>query len=78
MTMEDTTIASKHKWASATRSRGEVNVTINLLWPRFDSIGNQDDAMRRNMTIEWIGGGWKEDTNQYNNTNQPSQMKQGA
>jgi hypothetical protein len=26
------------------------------------------------MTIKWIEGGWKEDTNQYNN--QPSQMKQ--
>jgi hypothetical protein len=59
---------------SAMRSRGGVNVTINLLWPRFDSIGNQDDARRKNMTIKWIEGGWKEDTNQYNN--QPSQMKQ--
>jgi hypothetical protein len=38
-------------------TRGEVNVTINLLRPRFDSIGNQDDARRRNMTIKWIEGG---------------------
>jgi hypothetical protein len=29
--VEDTTITSKHKRASATRSRGEVNATINLL-----------------------------------------------
>jgi hypothetical protein len=72
--VEDTTITSKCKRASATWSRGEVNITINLLRPRFDSIGNQDDARRRNMTIKWIEGGWKEDTNQYNN--QPSQMKQ--
>ena len=57
--VEDTTITSKHKRASATRSCGEVNATINLLRPRFDSIGNQDDAIsrRRNMTIKWIEGG---------------------
>jgi hypothetical protein len=36
--VDDTTITSKHKQASATRSRGEVNVTINLLRPQFDSI----------------------------------------
>ena len=34
--VEDTTITSKHKRASATRSHGEVNATINLLRPRFD------------------------------------------
>jgi hypothetical protein len=55
--VEDATITSKHKPASVTRSRGEVNVTINLLRPRFDSIGNRDDARRRNMTIKWIEGG---------------------
>jgi hypothetical protein len=55
--VEDTTITSKHKRASATRSCGEVNATINLLRPRFDSIGNLDDARRRNMAIKWIEGG---------------------
>jgi hypothetical protein len=29
--VENTTIALKHKRASATRSRGKANVTINLL-----------------------------------------------
>ena len=54
--VEDT-ITSKHKRASATRSHGEVNATINLLRPRFDLIGNLDDARRRKMTTKWIEGG---------------------
>jgi hypothetical protein len=55
--VEDSTITSKHKRASATWSRGEVNVKINLLRPRFDSIGKRDNDRRRNMTIKWIEGG---------------------